>query len=158
MKPINEIIKTDEFRNQLFKAALCEFACKPEDGPALYYDSFVSAAIIYHLRHSKRLRNAGIDEVSLLNLKTFISNLQDVDDETIDLLNDIYNRYRLVAEKYQFDEKIPFKSIYTSYECEYPMEVWMEMWENPEFKERFNQEKLIIVNELRPIQDLIREL
>ena len=35
MKPINEIIKTDELRNQLFKAALSEFACKPEDGPAL---------------------------------------------------------------------------------------------------------------------------
>lgn len=151
MKPINEIIKTDEFRNQLFKAALCEFACSPEDGPALYYDSFVSAAIIYHLRHSKRLRNAGIDEVSLLNLKTFISNLQDVDDETIDLLNDIYNRYRLIAEKYQFDEKMPFKSIYTLMDVK-------KMWENPEFKERFNQEKLIIVNELRPIQDLIREL
>lgn len=151
MKPINEIIKTDEIRNQLFKAALCEFACKPEDGPALYYDSFVSAAIIYHLRQSKRLRNAGIDEVSLLNLKTFISNLQDVDDETIDLLNDIYNRYRLIAEKYQFDEKMPFKSIYTLMDVK-------KMWENPEFKERFNQEKLIIVNELRPIQDLIREL
>lgn len=151
MKPINEIIKTDELRNQLFKAALSEFACKPEDGPALYYDSFVSAAIIYHLRHSKRLRNAGRDEVSLLNLKTFISNLQDVDDETIDLLNDIYNRYRLVAEKYQFDEKMPFKSIYTLMDVK-------KMWENPEFKERFNQEKLIIVNELRPIQDLIREL
>lgn len=151
MKPINEIIKTDELRNQLFKAALSEFACKPEDGPALYYDSFVSAAIIYHLRHSKRLRNAGIDEVSLLNLKTFISNLQDVDDETIDLLNDIYNRYRLIAEKYQFDEKMPFKSIYTLMDVK-------KMWENPEFKERFNQEKLIIVNELRPIQDLIREL
>lgn len=151
MKPINEIIKTDEIRNQLFKAALSEFACKPEDGPALYYDSFVSAAIIYHLRHSKRLRNAGIDEVSLLNLKVFISNLQDVDDETIDLLNDIYNRYRLVAEKYQFDEKMPFKSIYTLMDVK-------KMWENPEFKERFNQEKLIIVNELRPIQDLIREL
>lgn len=151
MKPINEIIKTDEIRNQLFKAALSEFACKPEDGPALYYDSFVSAAIIYHLRHSKRLRNAGIDEVSLLNLKTFINNLQDVDDETIDLLNDIYNRYRLVAEKYQFDEKMPFKSIYTLMDVK-------KMWENPEFKERFNQEKLIIVNELRPIQDLIREL
>lgn len=151
MKPINEIIKTDEIRNQLFKAALSEFACKPEDGPALYYDSFVSAAIIYHLRQSKRLRNAGIDEVSLLNLKTFISNLQDVDDETIDLLNDIYNRYRLIAEKYQFDEKMPFKSIYTLMDVK-------KMWENPEFKERFNQEKLIIVNELRPIQDLIREL
>lgn len=151
MKPINEIIKTDELRNQLFKAALSEFACKPEDGPALYYDSFVSAAIIYHLRHSKRLRNAGIDEVSLLNLKTFISNLQDVDDKTIDLLNDIYNRYRLIAEKYQFDEKMPFKSIYTLMDVK-------KMWENPEFKERFNQEKLIIVNELRPIQDLIREL
>lgn len=151
MKPINEIIKTDEIRNQLFKAALSEFACKPEDGPALYYDSFVSAAIIYHLRHSKRLRNAGRDEVSLLNLKTFISNLQDVDDEMIDLLNDIYNRYRLVAEKYQFDEKMPFKSIYTLMDVK-------KMWENPEFKERFNQEKLIIVNELRPIQDLIREL
>lgn len=151
MKPINEIIKTDEIRNQLFKAALSEFACSPEDGPALYYDSFVSAAIIYHLRHSKRLRNAGIDEVSLLNLKTFISNLQDVDDETIDLLNDIYNRYRLIAEKYQFDEKMPFKSIYTLMDVK-------KMWENPEFKERFNQEKLIIVNELRPIQDLIREL
>lgn len=151
MKPINEIIKTDEIRNQLFKAALCEFACKPEDGPALYYDSFVSAAIIYHLRYSKRLRNAGIDEVSLLNLKTFISNLQDVDDEMIDLLNDIYNRYRLIAEKYQFDEKMPFKSIYTLMDIK-------KMWENPEFKERFNQEKLIIVNELRPIQDLIREL
>lgn len=151
MKPINEIIKTDEIRNQLFKAALCEFACNPEDGPALYYDSFVSAAIIYHLRQSKRLRNAGIDEVSLLNLKTFISNLQDVDDETIDLLNDIYNRYRLIAEKYQFDEKMPFKSIYTLMDVK-------KMWENPEFKERFNQEKLIIVNELRPIQDLIREL
>ena len=151
MKPINEIIKTDEFRNQLFKAALSEFACKPEDGPALYYDSFVSAAIIYHLRQSKRLRNAGRDEVSLLNLKTFISNLQDVDDETIDLLNDIYNRYRLIAEKYQFDEKMPFKSIYTLMDVK-------KMWENPEFKERFNQEKLIIVNELRPIQDLIREL
>ena len=151
MKPINEIIKTDEIRNQLFKAALSEFACKPEDGPALYYDSFVSAAIIYHLRHSKRLRNAGRDEVSLLNLKTFISNLQDVDDETIDLLNDIYNRYRLVAEKYQFDEKMPFKSIYTLMDVK-------KMWENPEFKERFNQEKSIIVSELRPIQDLIREL
>ena len=151
MKPINEIIKTDEIRNQLFKAALSEFACKPEDGPALYYDSFVSAAIIYHLRQSKRLRNAGRDEVSLLNLKTFISNLQDVDDETIDLLNDIYNRYRLIAEKYQFDEKMPFKSIYTLMDVK-------KMWENPEFKERFNQEKLIIVNELRPIQDLIREL
>ena len=151
MKPINEIIKTDELRNQLFKAALSEFACKPEDGPALYYDSFVSAAIIYHLRQSKRLRNAGIDEVSLLNLKTFISNLQDVDDETIDLLNDIYNRYRLIAEKYQFDEKMPFKSIYTLMDVK-------KMWENPEFKERFNQEKSIIVSELRPIQDLIREL
>lgn len=151
MKPINEIIKTDEIRNQLFKAALSEFACKPEDGPALYYDPFVSAAIIYHLRQSKRLHNAGIDEVSLLNLKTFISNLQDVDDETIDLLNDIYNRYRLIAEKYQFDEKMPFKSIYTLMDVK-------KMWENPEFKERFNQEKLIIVNELRPIQDLIREL
>ena len=151
MKPINEIIKTDELRNQLFKAALSEFACKPEDGPALYYDSFVSAAIIYHLRHSKRLRNAGRDKVSLLNLKTFISNLQDVDDEMIDLLNDIYNRYRLVAEKYQFDEKMPFKSIYTLMDVK-------KMLENPEFKERFNQEKLIIVNELRPIQDLIREL
>ena len=151
MKPINEIIKTDEIRNQLFKAALSEFACKPEDGPALYYDSFVSAAIIYHLRQSKRLRNAGRDEVSLLNLKTFISNLQDVDDETIDLLNDIYNRYRLVAEKYQFDEKMPFKSIYTLMDVK-------KMWENPEFKERFNQEKSIIVSELRPIQDLIREL
>ena len=151
MKPINEIIKTDELRNQLFKAALSEFACKPEDGPALYYDSFVSAAIIYHLRQSKRLRNAGRDEVSLLNLKTFISNLQDVDDETIDLLNDIYNRYRLVAEKYQFDEKMPFKSIYTLMDVK-------KMWENPEFKERFNQEKSIIVSELRPIQDLIREL
>ena len=151
MKPINEIIKTDELRNQLFKAALSEFACSPEDGPALYYDSFVSAAIIYHLRQSKRLRNAGRDEVSLLNLKTFISNLQDVDDETIDLLNDIYNRYRLIAEKYQFDEKMPFKSIYTLMDVK-------KMWENPEFKERFNQEKSIIVSELRPIQDLIREL
>lgn len=151
MKPINEIIKTDEIRNHLFEAALSEFACKPEDGPSLYYDSFVSAAIIYHLRHSKRLRNAGIDEVSLLNLKTFISNLRDVDDETIDLLNDIYNRYRLIAEKYQFDEKMSFKSIYTLMDVK-------KMWENPEFKERFNQEKLIIVNELRPIQDLIREL
>lgn len=154
MKPINEIIKTDEFRNQLFRAALSDFACNPEDGPSLYYDSFVSAAIIYHLRQSKRLRNAGRDEVSLLNLKTFISNLQDVDDKTIDLLNDIYNRYCLVAEKYQFDEKMPFKSIYTSYGCEKPM----ELWENSEFKERFNQEKSIIVSELRPIQDLIREL
>ena len=47
MKPISEIVGMQEYKNHVFQAAMTEFANTPNEGPAIYYDSFGNNPIIW---------------------------------------------------------------------------------------------------------------
>lgn len=152
MKDLKEIIKTQDYKSHVWMAAMTEFANTPEDGPSLYYDSFTKKDIIYHLRSSRKL-NITRDELAISDIKSFVSKLENVSEDISNAFNTIYDRYTRVAESFGYIEDYKFDFLKA-----YEVDSFDELWGNTEFKDQFTNDKNALVNQLRPIQDIVREL
>ena len=152
MKDLKEIIKTQDYKSHVWMAAMTEFANTPEAGPSLYYDSFTKKNIIYHLRSSRKL-NTTRDELAISDIKSFLSKLENVSEDISNAFNAIYDRYTRVAESFGYIEDYKFDFLKA-----YEVDSFDELLGNTEFKDQFTNDKNALVNQLRPIQDIVREL
>lgn len=152
MKDLKEIIKTQDYKSQVWMAAMTKFANTPEDGPALYHDSFTKRDIIYHLRSSRKL-NVSRDELAIADIKSFLSKLENVSEDISNALNSIYDRYTRIAESFGYNEDYKFDFLKA-----YDANSFDELWDNAEFKEQFNNDVNALFSQLKPIQDIVREL
>lgn len=155
MKDLKEIIKTQDYKSHVWIAAMTDFANTPDDGPSLYHDSFTKKDIIYHLRSSRKL-NTTKDELAISDIKSFLSKLENVSEDISNAFNTIYDRYTRVAESFGYTEdyKFDFLKALKAYE----VDSFNELWGNTEFKDQFTNDKNALVSQLRPIQDIVREL
>lgn len=153
MKPITEIIEMSEYKNHVFEAAMSAFACNPDDGPSMYYDSFTESPIIYHLKNSKNLRS-NKDEVRIMEIPVFLDYLMNPDKKIHESMISIYNNFIKVANEFEYDVN---HAKFNAFEA-YGASNYSEMWANQEFKEQFDKDRNYIISRLRPINRAISDI
>lgn len=153
MKPITEIIEMSEYKNHVFEAAMNEFACDPEDGPSMYYDSFTEAPIIYHLKNSKNLHSTK-DEICIMEIPAFLDSLMNLDKKIYESMMSIYNDFIKIANEFDYDAN---HAKFKTFEA-YGAANYSEMWANQEFKEQFDKDRNTIASRLRPINQAINDI
>ena len=153
MKSITEIIEMSEYKNHVFEAAMNTFACNPEDGPSMYYDSFTEAPIIYHLKNSKNLHSTK-DEVRIMEIPAFLDSLTNLDKKLYESMMSIYNDFIKTANEFDYDVN---HAKFKPFEA-YGAANYSEMWANQEFKEQFDKDRNTIASRLRPINQAISNI
>lgn len=154
MKPINEIIESQFFKNHVFTAAFGSYGCSKGEGPSLYRDWNI---IIYRM-HDIPCYNGKYDEICITEIPKILNELNNIDKTFYDKMMEIYNTFMTLAREFEFDfeldENSTFSDLFHSYGCEKPD----EMWKNEEFVKVFGERVEIIEAKTCQLQELVKSL
>lgn len=158
MKPINEIIETQPYKNNVVRSAAQRFAAgEALTHPSIYGDSFSKRVIIYKLSYSKSLRHLletldWGDELAILSIPSFIDQHEnDISTNLKNQLLDIYNMFMKVAVEFEYDE---------DNEEDYLSAIGCTSYNDitPEYREQYKKDVSTVYNKLIDINDKIKEL
>ena len=155
MNNVDEIINSQEFKNHVFGAAICSFACDPEEGPSLYFEGMSDRPIIYHMTHAKHITTAK-DEINIYKIPEFLGNLKNVDESIYNTLMEIYNEYLAVEKEFEYDREYEFNFMEAI--KFYGFDNAAEMWSDEDFQALFKEYRQRIEARLQPIQDKVQQL
>jgi hypothetical protein len=154
MKPINEIVDTQYFKNHIFTAAFSRYGCERGEGPSLYHDWNI---IIYRLKDAP-CYNGKYDEICIEEIPKILNDLCNVDKTFYERMMEIYNMFMALSKEFEYDIELDknskFSDLFHSYGCEKPS----EMWENEEFAKIFKEKVDVIEAKIRPLQELVQSL
>lgn len=159
MKPINEIIKTQPYKNSIVRSAAQRFSeSEALTHPSIYGDTFSKRVIIYKLSYSKSLHhlleslNWG-DEIAITSIPSFIDQHEnDISTNLKNQLLDIYNMFMKVAIEFGYDENNNDEDYLSAIGCTSYNDI------TPEYREQYKKDVSTVYNKLIDINDKIKEL
>lgn len=154
MKPMKEILAMPEYRIHVFAGALEKIGIENGDvNVALYYDTISQRALLYHFSNHQGVAVTNKDEIEIFDIPKFIDETPALSEEQKDILTQVYNRFIKLADKNNFERD----TVITPLKY-YDAESYEVLYENPEFKTQYLQDRSEMINELMSIQNILNEL